>query len=67
LFRNESNSISSLGDKSWEIITILSGTLGSSGTLLLSHSSSLAGLLVEPSLLFVALVLLQLSVFSSYK
>jgi hypothetical protein len=34
LSRNESSSASSLADKSWEIITSLSGTLRSKGTLL---------------------------------
>jgi hypothetical protein len=44
LFRNESNSVSSSGDKSWEIITTLSGALRSRGTHLVSHSSSMTGL-----------------------
>jgi hypothetical protein len=46
LSRKEINSISSLDVKSWEIITVLSGTLGSNGILLVSHFSSI-GLLAE--------------------
>jgi hypothetical protein len=41
LSRNESNSVSSSVVKSWEMITTLSGTLESSGTLLVSHSGSI--------------------------
>jgi hypothetical protein len=59
LFRNESNSISFSGDKSWEIITALYGTLGSSGTLLVSHSGSTVGLLTIPASLLVVLVSCQ--------
>jgi hypothetical protein len=40
LSRNESNSASSLDVRSWDISTALSGTLGSSGTLLVLHSGS---------------------------
>jgi hypothetical protein len=39
LSRKESNLVSLLDAKSWEIITALFGTLGSNGTLLVSHSS----------------------------
>jgi hypothetical protein len=46
LSRNESNSVSLSIVKSWEIITTLSRTLGSSRTLLVPHSSSI-GLHVE--------------------
>jgi hypothetical protein len=52
LYKNESNSVSSSAVQSWEIVTTLSGTLGSSGILLVSHSSSI-GLLAEmPSFSF---------------
>jgi hypothetical protein len=67
LSKNGSNSVSSLCDKSWEIITILSSTLGSSGTLLVSHSGLIASLLAKVSPLFVAFVPLWLSLFSSCK
>jgi hypothetical protein len=56
LSRNESISISSLDDKSWEIITALSNTLGSNGTLLVLHYGSMAGLLAKLSLHLVAVV-----------
>jgi hypothetical protein len=66
LSRNESNSVSSSTVKSWEIITALSGTLWSSGTLLVLYYGSI-GLLVElPSLSFLAM-LLRSSSFSSCK
>jgi glucose uptake protein GlcU len=67
LSRNERSFVSSLGDKSCEIITILSGTLWSSGTLLISHSASIAGLSVKFSLLLFVLASLVLSDFSSWK
>jgi hypothetical protein len=66
LSRKESNLVSSLDVKSWEIITVLSGTIMSNGTLLVSHSDSI-GLLAElssPS--FLAMLLLP-SAFSSYR
>jgi hypothetical protein len=65
LSRNESNLVSSLGDISWEIITILSGTLGSSRTLSVSHYGSIASLSVKISVLLFALASLALSDFSS--
>jgi hypothetical protein len=49
--KNKSNSVSSLSDKPWEIIIVLSGTLGSSRTLFVSHSGSIAGLFMKASLL----------------
>jgi hypothetical protein len=65
LSRKDSNSVSSLDVKSWEIITVLSSTLGSNGTLLVSHSSSI-GLLAElPSPSFLVVLLLP-SAFSTY-
>jgi hypothetical protein len=51
LSRNESNSVSSFDVKFWEIITILSGTLGSNGPLLVSHSGSI-GMLVGATFVF---------------
>jgi hypothetical protein len=57
LSRNESNLVSSSRDRSWEIITIIYGTLGSKGTLLVSHSGSMAGLLTMLASLLVVLVL----------
>jgi hypothetical protein len=57
LSKNESSSISSSDDSSWEIINVLLGTLGSSGTLLVSHSSSMAGLVTMLALLLSVLVL----------
>jgi hypothetical protein len=65
LSRNERSFVSSLGDKSCEIITVLSGTLGSSRTLLISHYGLIAGLSVKLSLLLFALESLVLSDFSS--
>jgi hypothetical protein len=56
LSRNESSLVSSFGDKSWEIIIVLSGTLGPSGTLLVSHFGTIAGLLMKPYVLLVVLV-----------
>jgi hypothetical protein len=44
LSRNKSILASSLGDKSWEIVTALSSVPESSGSLLVSHSSSIADL-----------------------
>jgi hypothetical protein len=46
LSKNDSNSASSSGERSWEIITALSGTLGSRGTLFVSHFGSMTSLLV---------------------
>jgi hypothetical protein len=66
LSRNESNSVSSFDVKSWEIITVLSDTLGSSGTLLVSHSGSI-GLLTRLPSLSPLVVLLQFSAFLSCK
>jgi hypothetical protein len=64
LFRKESNSVSSLDVKSWEISTVLSSTLRSNGTLLVLYSSSI-GLLAElPLPSFLATLLLP-SAFSS--
>jgi hypothetical protein len=67
LSRNERSFISSLGDKSYEVIIVLWGTLGSSGTLLISHSDSIVGLSVKLSLLLFALVSLVLSDFLYYR
>jgi hypothetical protein len=64
LSRNESNSAFLLADKSWEIITALSNTLGSKGTLLVSHSGSIGLLMRLPSFLLLTSPLL-FSVFSS--
>jgi hypothetical protein len=64
LSRNESNSASSIDVKSWDIITVLSGTLGSSGTLLVSHSSSIGVLAKLHSFSFLVM-LLQPCAFSS--
>jgi hypothetical protein len=64
LSRNESNSASSLANKSWEIITSLSGTLGSKGTILVSHSSSIS-LLTKVPLFFVLTSPLPLYTFLS--
>jgi hypothetical protein len=66
LFRKDINSVSSLDVKSWEIFTVLSGTLGSNGTLLVSYSSSIGMLAELPSPSFVAMLLLP-STFSSYR
>jgi hypothetical protein len=66
LSKNERSFVSSLGDRSYEIIIVLSGTLGSRGTLLVSHSGSIAGLSVKLSLFLFALASLVLSDFSSY-
>jgi hypothetical protein len=46
LSKNESNSVSSSTVRSWEIITILPGTLGSRGTFPVSYSGSMAIFLV---------------------
>jgi hypothetical protein len=48
LSKNKSNSASLLANKSWEISTTLSDSLGSNGTHLVSHSCSI-GLLVKLS------------------
>jgi hypothetical protein len=63
--KNESNSSSSLDVKSWDIVTVLSGTLGSSKTILMSHSSSI-GLLPKLSSFLLFVMLLWLSVLLSY-
>jgi hypothetical protein len=55
LSRNESSSISSSHERSWEIINALFGTLGSSDTLLISHSGSIADLLMMLALLLTVL------------
>jgi hypothetical protein len=65
LSRNESNSVSSFDVKSCEIITVLSGTLRSSGTLMVSHSGSIDLLAEVPSLSFLVMQP-QFSTFSSY-
>jgi hypothetical protein len=57
LSKNESNYASSLDVKSWDIITVLSGTLGSSGTLLVSHSGSIGLLAKLPSFSFLVMLL----------
>jgi hypothetical protein len=57
LSRNESNSTSSPDVKSWDIITVLSSTLGSSGTLLVSHSASIGLLAKLPSFSFLVMLL----------
>jgi hypothetical protein len=44
LSKNNSNSVSSSSERSWEIITTLSGTLGYRGTLFVSYSGSMIGL-----------------------
>jgi hypothetical protein len=62
LSSNGSNLVSSFDVRSWEIMTVLSGTLGSNGTLFVSHSS-LIGLLVKLSSLLLLGVLVQFSVF----
>jgi hypothetical protein len=67
LSRNESSSTSYSGDRSWVTIIVLFGTLGSSGTLLVSHSGSMAGLVAMPALLLVVSALWCPSVSSSYK
>jgi hypothetical protein len=67
LSSNESSSFSSLDDRSCEIITALSGTLGSNGTLLVSHSGSIVGLLAKLTPLLVAVASLQPYAFSSCK
>jgi hypothetical protein len=64
LTRNENYSASSLDVKSWDIITILFGTLGSSRTLFVSHFGSIGLLAKLPSLSFLAM-LLQPYAFSS--
>jgi hypothetical protein len=66
LSRNDNNLVSSFDVKSWDIITPLSGTLGSSGTLLVSHSGSIDPL-AELSSFSLLRLLLLLSVFSFYK
>jgi hypothetical protein len=66
LSRNESNSISLFDVKSWEIIIVLSSTIGSNGTLLVSHSGSIGLLAGLPSLSLLVAVL-QLSAFLSCK
>jgi hypothetical protein len=55
LSRNYNNSVSSFDVRSSEIITVLSGTLGSSGTLLVSHSGSIDMLTELSSFSFLAL------------
>jgi hypothetical protein len=65
LSRNESNSVSSSMERSWEIINALSGTLGSRGTLLVSHSGSISCLLTMLASLLVVLVLCRPSASSS--
>jgi hypothetical protein len=57
LSRNKSKVASSLDVKSWDIIIVLSGTLGSSGTLLVSHSDSIGLLAKLPSFSFLAMLL----------
>jgi hypothetical protein len=56
LSRNERSFDSSLGDRSCEIIIVLFGTLGSSETLLVSHSCSIVGLSMKLSLFLFAFV-----------
>jgi hypothetical protein len=64
--RNESRSFSSSSVKSWDIITILLGTLGSSGTVLISHSGSIGLLMKLPSFCLHVMLVLS-SIFSSYR
>jgi hypothetical protein len=66
LSMKESNSVSSLDVKSWEIVTVLSGTLRSNGTLLVSHSGFIGLLVGLPSPSFLVMLLLP-SAFSSYR
>jgi hypothetical protein len=66
LSRKESNSVSSSAVKSQETITTLSGTLESSGTLLVLHTSSIGRLAELPSFSFLEMLLL-FSAFSSCK
>jgi hypothetical protein len=58
LSRNDNNSVSSFDVKSWDIITVLSGTLESSGILLVSHSGSIDLLAELSSFSFLVLMLL---------
>jgi hypothetical protein len=62
LSRNNNNSVSSFDVRSWDMITVLSGTLGSSETLLVSHSGSI-DLLAELSWFSFSALLLLFSVF----
>jgi hypothetical protein len=64
LSKNESSSFSSPGVKCWDIVTVLSGTLGSSGTILISHSGSI-GLLLKLPLFCLPVMLALSSVFPS--
>jgi hypothetical protein len=66
LSRSEISCASSLGAKSLDIITVFSGTLKSSETILVSHSGSIVLPTKVPLLSFVAM-LLQFSDFLSYK
>jgi hypothetical protein len=66
LSKNESNSTSLLDVKSWDIIMVLSGALGSSGTLLVLHSGSIGLLAKLPSFSFLVM-LLQPCALSSYR
>jgi hypothetical protein len=64
LSKNESSSFSSPSVKSWDIVTVLSGTLGSSGIVLISHYGSI-GLLLKLPLFCLPVMLVLSSVFSS--
>jgi hypothetical protein len=53
LSRNESSLVSSSTVRSWEIIIVLFGTLGSEGTLFVSHSGSMTVLVPVLALFLV--------------
>jgi hypothetical protein len=66
LSKNDNNSVSLFGVRSWEIIAVLSSTLGSNGTLLVSHYGSI-DLLADLSPFSFLVLLPLLSTLSPYK